>query len=174
MAAKSTFRDIDRGLLRIVRELRTLQRLETRVGLHADAQHKDPDGGTFQQTAAIGAIHEFGAPGANIPRRPWLSSALERNARRLAEIKRRLLASIYEGRRSARQSIGLLGQAFEDMVKANITQGPWVPNAPGTIAAKGSDRPLIDTAQMRASVRHVERERAPGEPFQSTGPEVGT
>lgn len=33
-------------------------------------------------------------------------------------------------------------------VKKRIITGPFVPNAPTTIAKKGSDKPLIDTGQL--------------------------
>ena len=31
--------------------------------------------------------------------------------------------------------------------------GDWAPNAPSTIARKGSDAPMIDTGQLRSSIR---------------------
>jgi hypothetical protein len=150
MAAVMTERDM--GWKRIKRELAALDGAYTQVGLQQGDEHKS----FGQAVAEIGAIHEFGAPGAGIPRRSWLSTALEKNVRSLRGLKTRLLNSIYEGKRSAVQALGLLGQVHEDQVKANIVDGEFAPLKPETIRRKGSSKPLIDTAQMRQSVRHVE------------------
>lgn len=42
------------------------------------------------------------------------------------------------------------------MVQANMTKGPWTPNAPLTQALKnGGSRPLISTGETRASITYV-------------------
>ena len=38
----------------------------------------------------------------------------------------------------------------------------WAPNSPATIARKGSDRPLIDTGELRKSITYVVRKRGTG------------
>jgi hypothetical protein len=42
-------------------------------------------------------------------------------------------------------------------VKNKVVTGPFEPNKPATIARKGSDRPLIDTAQLLNSITYVVR-----------------
>lgn len=49
------------------------------------------------------------------------------------------------------------GQKGVSLIQEAILTGDWVPNAPSTIAAKGSDKPLIDTSHMKNSVTYVIR-----------------
>jgi hypothetical protein len=54
---------------------------------------------------------------------------------------------------------GLIGQNVCRAWFVNSKNG-WAPNAPSTIAAKGSSRPLIDTGAMRKSITFVVSEDA--------------
>ena len=49
------------------------------------------------------------------------------------------------------------GMKAQNVVRAWFVnpKNNWPPNSPATIAAKGSDRPLIDTAEMRKSITYV-------------------
>jgi len=40
----------------------------------------------------------------------------------------------------------------------------WAPNSPRTVKRKGSDRPLIDTGQLRKSITYVIRNTGGGGP----------
>ena len=48
-----------------------------------------------------------------------------------------------------------IGAKSVGMIQQEIVDGNWTPNAPSTIAKKGSDHPLIDTGLMRQSVHYV-------------------
>lgn len=48
---------------------------------------------------------------------------------------------------------GMLGQNV--VRRYFVEDNGWPPNAPSTIAQKGSDRPLIDTGELRKSVAYV-------------------
>lgn len=146
-------RERDFGWRRIRAAFTALPRGYTKVGLQTGDQHTDPEGAQTSQ-AQIGAYHEFGTE--SIPRRPFMSATLEAKRRDLHDFKQRLLTNVFQGSLGVRQALGLLGQRHEDQVKAAIRKGPWEPNAPATIAAKGSSRPLIDTGQMVQAIRHVE------------------
>lgn len=145
--------EIDRGWRRIKGALQALPRGYTKVGVQTGEQHTQP-GGEQRSQAEIAAWQEFGTP--DIPARPFLRAALEANLRRLREIKTRLLQRLYDGHLTPATALAALGEAHEAQVKAKLTAGPWTPNAPSTVARKGSSRPLIDTGQLRASIRHLE------------------
>ncbi len=52
------------------------------------------------------------------------------------------------------EKTGMLGQ---NIARAWFTNpdNAWAPNSPVTIAMKGSDKPLIDTAEMRKAIVYV-------------------
>lgn len=51
------------------------------------------------------------------------------------------------------------GQRAQSLIQQSILEGNWTPNAPATIAEKGSDKPLIDTSHMKNSVTYVVRDK---------------
>ena len=48
----------------------------------------------------------------------------------------------------------LVGMQMKSDISSTLTNGPWTPNSPVTIARKGSSRPLIDTGELRASITY--------------------
>lgn len=149
-------RDIDRGWKNLRKEMKEANGSYTTVGIHENETHTADDGGARTPMAVIAAVHEFGTDDGRIPRRAFLSTAFERYRAELEVFRDKLLKGIFLQRFTFRQALGLLGEKHQAQVQKTITDGPWVENAKSTIDAKGSSRPLIDTSQMRNSVRHVE------------------
>jgi phage gpG-like protein len=113
----------------------------------------------------LGYIHEFGSPSRNIPARPFLRPGVEavreEAAARLRKAGDLALAGKPEGVERQLKSAGLLAQ---NSVRRKITEGPFAPLAPATIAARKArkvtrTKPLIDTGQLRASITYVIRAR---------------
>lgn len=98
--------------------------------------------------ATLGAIQEFGTE--TIPARPWLVPGVESATQ---EILDTIQEGIEEGRDPA-QTLNRVGLVAAGEVQMYITELRTPPNAPSTIAAKGSDNPLIDTGAMRRSVTY--------------------
>lgn len=174
MAANSV-RVVDKGWRRIHRELQSLHGASTKVGFHKGVKHDKTTkrssskaskgkasaaGKEVPDIATVAAWNIFGttnkAGKAVVPRRDFMGQAIEVYQEDLLQFKAKLLDKIYAGQLTAPQALALLGQRHEDQVKRIITTGDFVPNAPATIAAKGSDRPLINQGQMRQNVRHAE------------------
>ena len=108
-------------------------------------------------------LHENGVPSHNIPPRPVLIPAVREAATRSA-IKSMLRAG------AARAMIGDVAGADAYYNKAGmlgrsacqkyITEGGnLAPNAPSTIARKGSSTPLIDTGSMLGSITYEVRKK---------------
>lgn len=104
--------------------------------------------------------HEHGSPLYRIPPRPVLEPALNDKK---DDIRHTLDKSVkigldgdMPGYVNALQRLGLRCQNF---VRAwfNNPKNGWAPNAPATIRAKGSDKPLIDTGELRKSITYVVR-----------------
>jgi hypothetical protein len=128
-----------------------------KVGILGD---KNARRGEEQGNAEIGYRNEFGSftGKVKIPKRSFI----------IMPLKTRLAKELKKAKT-------LQGKAFENAVKTGTTDqffkkigvvaekviqdafktrgfGQWPENAPATIALKGSDSPLIDTAQLRKSI----------------------
>lgn len=103
-------------------------------------------------------IHTNGSELLNIPKRPTIEPTIEQNqeaiARKIKKIVLDLLSSSNDNSDAELEKIGLW---IVNKVRAKFGSDELAPNAPSTIRTKGSDRPLIDTGQLRNSVTYVIR-----------------
>lgn len=110
--------------------------------------------------ASLLYLHSKGSPLAHLPARPVIEPALEdtENKLRLVELltkaTKEALRGDEEGFKRGLQVTGMFAQ--------NICRGwfvnpknNWAPLSPITIAKKGSDKPLIDTGQLRKAITYV-------------------
>lgn len=112
--------------------------------------------GAALTVAEIAAIHEFGtenqdpAAGLVIPPRSFVRSTFDEQRPALIEESKKLMAQILAGTMNAHQANNILGAKLAAEIKKKVTTGAGVPPPlkPGTIAAKGSERPLVDTGRM--------------------------
>lgn len=151
----------------ILKGIRSLTKDVVLVGIPAEdaAREHAPAAGTLINNAALGYIHENGAPEAGIPPRPFLLPGIAGAQARIADEFGKAATYAIEGRPEAvsRQFVraGTIGR---DAVKAKINTGPFVPLAPTTLAARRArgrtgTKPLIDTGQLRNSINFVVRSR---------------
>lgn len=138
------------------------------VGIPEDKTDRDDSHDVAYITnAVLGYIHENGAPEANIPARPFLVPGI-REARTqitsyLAQAGQAVLAGDSGKADRAMHAAGLVAQAS---VRNKIQTGPFLPLAPGTLAARRArgrtgTKPLLDTAQMRNAITYVIRNKGP-------------
>lgn len=147
MAAKS----IDRGLTAHVRLAKAIHGRGVKFGIQANAG-KDPETGADLLDIAI--INEFGTE--HIPARPALRDFVEKNGQVLDQAMDRAAAAVQEGRITVDAALDQLGAFTEKHQKAHFQQSKkWAePNAPSTIAKKGSNVPLIDHGLLVGAVRY--------------------
>lgn len=145
-----TVRDIDRGWKRIRRQTTLMKRAGVRVGVQSSEPPRD-DGTSM---ALVAAANEFGTADGHIPERSFLRSTVDENRANYNRIIRRLKDDILSGRRKIWESLSLLGQKVQTDVQRKIASNVPPPNAPSTIARKGSSRTLIDTGALRQSIRY--------------------
>lgn len=141
--------DIDKGYSRILREMKKAANLAVEVGVQAGETTEDGKA----DLATVAAIQEFGTE--EIPSRPFTRESFDQNFNELDKFMQGVGDRIITNRISAEQGLNLVGQKMTGIIQKKIVDGPWTPNAPATIAQKGSDRPLIDTGHLRQSIRHV-------------------
>ncbi len=115
------------------------------VGIHEDAG--DVEDGSMSQ-AQNGALQNFGND--RIPPRPWLIPGVESGVSDINDIIEQLIAN----GASPDDTLDAVGSIAAGAVQQYITDLKEPPNAPLTIAKKGSSNPLIDTGSMRAAVTY--------------------
>lgn len=144
---------------------RLRHRLTVLTGFPGEEQHDD--GPTIAQVAAWNEFGVRGPGGAwRIPPRPFMRLTAEQRG---AEWTRRLTRRLGDVLRGTRDLVSVgseLGQIMRGHVQLQITTLSEPPNAASTLRQKAPrTNPLIDTGQMRQSVRYVvevdgvERER---------------
>lgn len=148
MAGRSGVKDTDRGMQRIVRELGRMDGARIEVGWFAGVRH--PSG---ESVAGIAAIHEFGAPRANIPPRPTLGPTYdEKLSQGRRELRNLVLEQVVDRAGGVKEALERFGARRVAEIKRAITALQSPPLKPATIARKGASKPLIDTGAMRDAV----------------------
>jgi hypothetical protein len=129
----------------------------TRVGIlgsDAGTVHDAESGLTNSQ---LGVIQEFGSESRNIPARSFLRMPLETKQKELVDslgsgmVKDKMEKGDIQGiyRLLGEVGAGIVREAFP-----TSGYGNWQPNAPSTIAKKGSSKPLIDTGVLSRSITY--------------------
>lgn len=120
-------------------------------------------GPTDGENAEIGLIHEYGAPEAGIPARPFMAQTFRNRRAELIAIQAKIAQGILTGVLTEERAMNLLGAWAVGAIKATITRdGQFAPLKPATIARRKanpegekSDKPLIDTGQLVGSITFV-------------------
>lgn len=145
-------RDIDAAL-------KSFMEIETLIGVPAEKASRP---GEPINNAELLYIHTNGSPIRGIPARPVIEPAIEDAEEELSEGMARAATMAIDGNvGAAKQELARTGMKGQNKARAWFTDSKngWAPNAPSTIKRKGSDRPLIDTAEMRKAITYVLRKR---------------
>lgn len=129
-----------------------LSRLHVRVGVLASKGGSAKEGDFT--IAELAAVHEFGTADGHIPERaPVRTTFYVRAKQELADMQAKLAKAIITKGMDPKRAMGILGSWGANAIKKTITGGDGLPppNAPSTIAAKGSSRPLVDTGMLKAA-----------------------
>lgn len=128
-----------------------------------EMQH-DINSGTPYSRAYELYVHENGSPLWQSPPRPILAPSIENSKEILAQQMQEAFTAVLDGSNATNElsKVGTLGQNIARDWFTNPSNG-WAPNSPLTIKRKGSDRPLIDTAEMRKAITFVLRDMEAGQ-----------
>lgn len=124
------------------------------MGSKAQQKHND----TTLTNAQIGALNEYGSARREIPRRSFLREPLQEHLATYLKSKKafsekEIDQAVKEGTLlDLAKKVGVVAEQVIQEAFATRGFGKWKPNAPSTIARKGSDSPLIDTGQLRRSI----------------------
>lgn len=123
--------------------------------------YERPDGKPGPTLNEVMLIQEFGSEKANIPERAPLRSTIDLEASTVEKAFVRLVGKSLDAGDRANVVLhgGLLaiGTYVVGRIQARISDGIAPPNAPSTIARKGSSTPLIDTGRLRQAIAVVIR-----------------
>jgi hypothetical protein len=147
--------DRDRGMKKILRDLAAMDGWQVTIGIHGQESGRGDFGKGAIDNVALGAIHEFGAPGAGIPERSFLRSAFDANVKKYVRILLLGAKKVTTGLGTAKQAVALAGEAAVADVVNRINAGIPPPLRPATVVRKGSSKQLIDTGQLKASIKPV-------------------
>lgn len=143
-----TFKDEDKGYIRIQRDIRALRDRSVKVGIMGSETVKGVS------VVDYAMYNEFGT--RNIPARPFMATTYAQYGDQMSQFIDYLASRMFVGLISADRVLRVIGESYQAKVQMTIRNAKeWaVPNAPGTIAQKGSSSPLIDTGRMIQSVRY--------------------
>ena len=139
----------------ITDQLKKLASLHVYVGV-PEAEASRP--GEPINNAELAYIQSNGSPLQNIPARPILEPVIERNKKMIGDRFQTLSKkALNDPTVNITDELSKIGMIVRDKVKDNFTNpdNGWAPNSPATIAAKGSNKPLIDTGSLRKSIEYV-------------------
>lgn len=151
---KVRIEDRDHGYAALRDRLDHIRASRISVGLHAKEGQEAHRGEAVNAKSPvtvldIGTWAEFGI---GQPERSWLRAWYDATNTKSREEIRTMLKAIVAGRISAEAGLNQLGARFVGEIQARIAQGIPPPNAPSTIAKKGSSTPLVNTGQFRSSI----------------------
>lgn len=80
----------------------------------------------------------------NIPARPFMHDAAINYADMIGAAMAHVATKVQLGAATADVALATIGQMHQDQIAETIRSGNFTPNAPSTIARKGSSVPLVD------------------------------
>lgn len=108
-------------------------------------------------TAQVAAWNEYGTE--HSPARPFMRQTIENNEDRITKFVNAKAGAAIRSGGSAAEVLNAIGAYTKGRMQKEIRDGEFEPNAPSTIARKGSSKPLIDSGRMRQSIVYVIKEK---------------
>lgn len=146
------------GVGGILKGLQSLRMSSVYVGI---PQENTQRRGDTVNNASLMYIHTHGSPLKNIPARPVIEPAVAAEKDKIStEYAKAVQATINGDNANVLKALHRTGIAGQNAARSWFTdpRNNWPPNSPGTIAKKGSSRPLIDTGTLRKSIIYVIRD----------------
>lgn len=143
----------------LMKSLEELKKKSVLVGIPEEKATR-PELGEKINNAELAYIHTNGSPIRNIPARPFIEPGIESKKEQIGEKFGQAIKNGLTGKDPIPEleKAGMIGQNAARGWFTNPANN-WPPNSPKTIAKKGSNKPLIDTAEMRKSITYVVREK---------------
>jgi len=143
-----TIMDKDYGFKRIELDFKALRGRGVKIGLMGNDQVEGVS------VVDYATYNEFGT--SRIPARPFMQTTADTSKETVTKFTEYLVGRMIDGKITDTTVLQNLGAKYQSLVQKTISDAKnWaVPNAPGTILAKGSSSPLINTGRMVGAVRY--------------------
>lgn len=144
---------------KLEQQLKELKKLSVLVGIPQEKASR-PELGEKVNNAELAYIHTNGSPIRNIPPRPIIEPAIKDSKEQIGDQLAKAAKATLDGKdgKPYLEKAGIIGQNASRGWFTNPKNG-WQPNSPLTISKKGSDKPLIDTGELRKSITYVVRKK---------------
>jgi hypothetical protein len=100
----------------------------------------------------VAVVNEFGSRDGRVPERSYIRSTHDEKNRDVTNYLKRKKLEVVAGQVSARKVLEEVGAQMQAHIYDKIIELRTPPNAPATIARKGSDNPLIAEGQLLRAV----------------------
>jgi hypothetical protein len=109
-----------------------------------------------EDVAYIMSVHEKGSVEKNIPARPFMQPAIDKNINQIKSLQAEIGDAVLKGQVSLEAGMNLIGRYMSECIKQEIRQMKFPPLKPETIKRKGGRTNLLDdTGQAINSVTWV-------------------
>lgn len=137
---------------KFLKELQELSQMQVRVGFQRGKKHKEKGKRAGADLVDIALYNELGTD--TIPSRPFLAQTVDQQGEAIKQASAEMVVQVVEGKMKGKQALKNIGVLVKGAVQHQMVEGEFVPNAPSTVQRKGSDKPLIDTGQLRQGVSY--------------------
>ena len=145
--------DTDKGWKALARVIRLSGRPSVTAGVHG--RDKGRSDGEINNVG-LAAIHEFGAPLANVPERSFIRSTVDDRLKLWRRLLTRLGGQIYALETPVESALNTVGLRMASDIQRTINKGrpEWDDLQPATIARTASTKALIDTRELLRPIKH--------------------
>ncbi len=121
-----------------------------------EEMEKEQQRGTKYSVALQMYTHAHGSAMLQVPPRPIIEPALKSQMEIIAKRLSQMAVAGLDGKNISKEA-DTLGTFASKTVQGWFTnpQNGWAPNAPSTIRKKKSNKPLVDTGELRDSITYV-------------------
>jgi hypothetical protein len=126
------------------------------VGIHAAEGQKEYQKGSGD-TATVLDVGTFNEFGLGVPERSFVRAWADAHKAECIEFLKSRMRLVAARKITKEQCLEQFGLFLQTSMQKNISDGgdpEFTPNAPSTIAQKGSSKPLIDTGILRSSITY--------------------
>lgn len=142
---------------RLRRLIEEVAEFKVDVGFNESSGSYAGEDGEPITVADVAAWNEFGTERA--PARPFMRQTATNNKDKITKHANNALKKAIKSGGGAAEVLNSIGAFTKGRMQKEIRDGEFEPNAPSTIAKKGSSKPLIDTGRMRQSIVYVIKQK---------------
>lgn len=145
--------DKDTGWAALFKRAAEIRHAAVKVGVLADGKGGEYEPGVALTVAQIAGVVHYGTADGHIPPRPFLTMAFDEQREELAAMGKAFMPEVIEGKMPLDRALNIMGAKLAAEAKKVISIGDKLEeNKPSTVAAKGSDRPLVDTGRLLGAI----------------------